>query len=267
VKDATYRQTVLSTRPHEADTAFAEALNAAGIGIVNMPMIEIVPPNSWQAIDEAIGALEVYSGVVFTSANAAGFFAGRLKNGNRTPADLPPVFAVGEKTAAALKLCEIECASVSRSGGAAELADALGDVDNQFFLHPTSNIGRTELAAIVESRGGRVNQVTVYNTVQPTYDDIREIDDQLIMGEIDCIAFFSPSAVQHFAALIPGFKQATVLIAAIGQTTAMAAVTAGWRVDVIAPEQTAESLAEAIRERFESNERIQFNDGEQIDLA
>jgi uroporphyrinogen-III synthase len=265
--DSYFKQIVLSTRPEAANDEFAAALKERGVGIMHMPTIDIAEPESWTAFDKAADALDVYSGILFTSVNAVGSFVKRLGARGEGINDLPPVHAVGEKTADALKQLGIPVETMPASGGAAELADALGDVDNQFYLHPTTDKARPELANIIQERGGKLNTVVVYRTVLPRYEDIRDVDEQLIMGEIDCVAFFSPSAARNFMSIIPGFKQATVLIATIGQTTAQAAMALGFRVDVIAAEQNAISLANAIADRFTSNEIIDFNDGEQVDLT
>jgi uroporphyrinogen-III synthase len=65
--------------------------------------------------------------------------------------------------------------------------------------------------------------------------------------------------VKNFKALIPDFMQVTVLAAVIGRTTAVAAMGNGIRVDIIAPEQTEESLAEAIAERLASPDRVDID--------
>ena len=262
-----FAHTVLLTRPKGSADRFAELLAQHGIGVVHLPMIDIVPPASWDAVDEAIDAVEVYTGIVLTSANAARFFLDRCRERLGTLETLPPVHAVGEKTAEAARGYGIEVATVPETSSAGHLAQALGDVSNHFFLQPGADLMREDFAKQVEARGGRVNRVTVYRTVAPPARDLAAIDQLLIEGGIESIAFFSPSAVRNFIALIPDFKQATVLIAVIGQTTASAVFSSGLRVDVIAPEQSAESLAAAIAERLASWQRIELDPDMNMDIG
>jgi uroporphyrinogen-III synthase len=262
-----YAHTVLLTRPQGSSDSFVELLAAHGIAVLHLPMIEIGPPASWEAADQAIDAVEVYSGIVLTSANAARFFLDRCRERLGTFDALPPIHAVGEKTAEAVRGYGLDVATVPESASAGHLAQALGDVSNHFFLQPGGDLMREDFAKQVEARGGRVNRVTVYRTVAPPARDLAAIDQLLIEGGIECIAFFSPSAVRNFNAIIPDFKQATVLIAVIGQTTASAVFSSGLRVDVIAEEQTAESLAAAIAERFGSWQRIELDPDLHMDIG
>ena len=259
-----FTRIVLSTRPEGTGDGFANALHAHGIDVLHIPMIKIVPPLDWAPLDEAVGALEVYSGIVFTSANGVHMFMERLQNSGRDVAKLPPLHAVGEKTANTLLEHGLEAATRLQFGGAVELAESLGDVNNQFYLHPTSDKGTGQFAEAVADRGGKVNEVIAYRTIRASYDEIRDLDEKILYGEIDCIAFFSPSAIVNFTAILPEFKQATVLVAVIGPTTAVAAQAHGLRVDVIAEEQTAESLADAIAKRFGSYQRIELDGDAQL---
>ncbi|MBL0174127.1 MAG: uroporphyrinogen-III synthase [Ignavibacteria bacterium] len=262
-----HAHTVLLTRPPGASDAFERILDAADIGVLHMPMIEIVPPLSWDAADDAIDAIGVYSGVVLTSANAARFFLERCRERLGGLDDVPAVHAVGERTAEAARAFGLDVATVPVSASAGHLAAALGDVSNHFFLQPGSDLMREDFAAQVEARGGKVNRVTVYRAIAPPKRDLAALDQMLIEGGIECIAFFSPSAVRNFTAMIPDFKQATILIAVIGQTTASAVFSSGLRVDAIADEQTAESMAAAIVARFGSAQRIEMDPDMHMDIG
>ncbi len=252
-------QTVLLTRPEGCGRAFAETLAKRGIKVRHFPMIEIMPPEDWTAADDAIENISVYSGIAVTSANGARFFMERYYERGGLIENLPPVHAVGKRTAEALSSYGIAAKTSPDEASAAALAASLGDISNSFFLNPASDIAGKDFVDAVAAAGGKAHQVIVYRTRQPSARDVRDLDRRLIEGEIDCIAFFSPSAVKNFSALIPDFMQVTVLVAVIGRTTAVAAMGSGIRVDIIAAEQTEESLAEAIAERLASHGRVDID--------
>ncbi|MBI5646292.1 MAG: uroporphyrinogen-III synthase [Ignavibacteriae bacterium] len=261
------RRTVLLTRPLSAAGPFEQTLAARGVSVMHQPFLDITQPDDWSEADRALDALGVYTAVLFTSVNAVRFFMARVRSLGVAPADVPPVYVVGEKTAAAAREEGLDIAGQPAQANGAALADALGDVSNQFFLQPGSQIARDDTARIIEARGGRLHSVVVYHTVSATPSDLRELDRLFVEGAIDCVAFFSPSAVRAFTTVIPDFKQATVLVAVIGQTTAAAALGSGLRVDIIAPEQTGEAFAEAIAARLDSEKKIELDPDLHMDIG
>ncbi|MAT38314.1 MAG: hypothetical protein CL946_01780 [Ectothiorhodospiraceae bacterium] len=262
-----FARIVLNTRPRNTSGEFEAALAKHDIETISFPMIELAAPSDWGEVDKAIEAIELYTAIIYTSANAVQFFLRRVQEVGRDITTLPDAIAIGDKTKEALNAFGLEGRVYDGVETGFDLANAIEDVSNQYFLQPASNIAKKELAERIQERGGKVNTVLAYETKLPSNSDLRAIDDRLIMGEIDCIAFWSPSAVNNFCKLIPEFKQATVLIAAIGQTTAAAVGANGLRIDVIADEPTGEVFAQSIVDRLISDERIQFNEGEQVDLT
>ncbi len=258
-----FRLTVLLTRPEGSGSGFTRILEEAGHRVLHAPMIRLEDPEDWDPVDEAIDAIGVYSGILLTSAQAAVCFLDRCRERGLSAADLPPIHAVGPKTAAQVEEFGAEVRTIAERSDGAGLADALGEVSNSFFLQPGSDLMRTELSDLVARRGGKVHPVVVYRTIPPDPAQVEHIDRLLISGLIDCVAFFSPSAVRNFSALIPSFKQATVMTACIGQTTAMSLMNLGLRVDLISPEANEEALARAIVERLGNvQSRIEFDEGE-----
>jgi uroporphyrinogen-III synthase len=256
-----YKHTVLLTRPRGGDDTFARLLEAEGVRVLHEPFIEILPPADWAPLDAALDAIGVYSAIALTSMNAAHFFFARAAERGVAMDELPPVYAVGPKTAEMIRRAGVEPAVVPTSYTARDLAAALGDVSNQFILQPGSDIALADFAEAVAAGGGQVNSVCAYRTVRAERATVRELERMFVEGEVDCVAFFSPSAVKAFAAMFPEFKQATLLMAAIGQTTASAVLGNGLRCDVIATEQTAEGLARAILARLASGERVDLSGG------
>src|ERR1043166_775774 len=76
-------RTVMITRARAQAAEFAAALEAAGARVVACPTIEIVAPESYAELDEAIENLFGYDWLVFTSANAVEHFLRRLEALNK----------------------------------------------------------------------------------------------------------------------------------------------------------------------------------------
>ena len=251
--------TVLVTRAKEQAQEFTAMLATSKIRALHFPMIDIQPPDSWDDLDSAIQRFHEYDGLIFTSINAVHFFFTRLSGHDHAFAHLPLCYAVGERTKQAIEEKGGTCTFIPEKYNGSDLVKVIREVAGKKFLQPKSNIGREEIKTLVESAGGLVHQVNAYKTVIPSGVEIRKLESHLVEGWIDCIAFFSPSAVKNFASIIPQFKQATILVAAIGNTTAATAASQGIRVDIIAPEATSASMANAIISRLQSDLHIDLD--------
>ena len=73
---------------------------------------------------------------------------------------------------------------------------------------------------------------------------------QPIENKIDIATFFSPSSVRNFLEILGVETVQHALIAVIGPTTAEAVKEAGLEVNIVAKQQTAESLVHGIVEHF-----------------
>lgn len=237
--------TVLHSRP-QPSANFDRVLQKNGLAVVHVPLITIVPPVSWEAADEVLGRLLDFDGILFTSLNAVNAFFTRAEKQDVDVSSLP-LFAVGPRTAEAIT-AKRQSAEVVSAGGAKELAMKLGDVRNKIFLQPASDIARPELADAVKSGGGEVRLVTVYRTLPASARETDRLRALVRKNEVQCAAFFSPSAVRHFASALVDYDLSSICIAAIGTTTAEQLLASGLRVDVVADRQTEEGLAEAIVE-------------------
>ena len=102
--------TILVTRAAEQSAPFRVLLENRGAHVVCCPAIEIADPDSWQACDEAIWKLASYDALCFTSKNGVAKFMGRVRSIRPLALETlstKEIFAVGEKTACALRSCGI----------------------------------------------------------------------------------------------------------------------------------------------------------------
>jgi len=133
------------------------------------------------------------------------------------------------------------------------------DPINRVFL-PRADIATENLAAGLVELGWEIEDVTAYRTVRaapppaPTREAIKT-------GGFDAVLFTSSSTVRNLVG-IAGKPHTTTVVACIGPATAAAAQEHGLRVDVLAPEATYESLAEALADHGETLRQASIEKGE-----
>lgn len=245
---------VLVPRTKVQAESLSIALRRAGAVPEEVPTISVEPPRNPQQIDKAVrGMVEGrYEWIAFTSVNALRAVKEKLVGYGldaRAMSGLK-VAAVGAKTAEALRDWGIEPDLIpsGEQSAAGLLADwppydEVLDPINRVFL-PRADIATETLAAGLIELGWEVDDVTAYRTVRasPPPPETREA---IKSGRFDAVMFTSSSTVRNLVG-IAGKPHATTIIACIGPATAKTAEEFGLRVDVMAPEPSAEVLAESL---------------------
>jgi uroporphyrinogen III methyltransferase/synthase len=123
--------------------------------------------------------------------------------------------------------------------------DEVLDPINRVFL-PRADIATDTLVAGLQDSGWEVDDVTAYRTVRaaPPPAEVREA---IKSGQFDAVVFTSSSTVRNLVG-IAGKPHATTVVACIGPATAKTAEEHGLRVDVLAPEPSADALVQALAE-------------------
>jgi uroporphyrinogen-III synthase len=249
------RRVILLTRqPERAEEMVGEIERRGGRAVV-IPMIDVGPPRSWGACDAAIARLATFTAIAFASVSSVHAFLGRLRETGVGTDGLHRlrIWAVGKKTAEALRAEAVEPDCVPEDFSAAGLLAALGEtLRGAAVLLPRGDIAREELARGLAGAGAEVTAVTVYATGRP--GEAPGLRRRVRAGEFDAIAFASPSAVENYAELC-GVSSASPLpahtkCAAIGTTTADALRTCGMGAEIIARESTGVGLVRSIDEYF-----------------
>ncbi|HZI20675.1 MAG TPA: uroporphyrinogen-III synthase [Pyrinomonadaceae bacterium] len=256
-------RTVLITRARAQAGEFAALLEANGARVVSCPTIEIVPPESYQLLDEALANLYGYDWLVFTSANAVEHFLARLAAAGLEVGELDElrVCAVGRATAERLAEAHVHVDVVPARAQAEGVMEALeaylggrAGFENLNFLMPRAAAGRDLIPNELEAAGARCDVVPAYRTVRPETTDRAKVEALLVGGGVDCVTFTSPSTVRHFAELFGTRDLAPLLagvrVACIGEVTARAAAEHNLRTDILPAEQNAPALARAVAEHF-----------------
>jgi len=256
-------RTVMITRAREQSAEFASALEGHGARVVSCPTIEIAPPESYAALDEAIDNLFGYDWLVFTSANAVEHFMRRLEASGKEAAELDElrVCAVGDATAERLADARVHVDVVPQKFQAEGVFDALeaylggreGFAGLNFLL-PRAAAARDFLPRALEAAGARADCVTAYRTVRPETTDRARAEALLAGGGVDCVTFTSSSTVHNFAQLFDTRDLRPLLagarVACIGGVTAETAAEYGLRADIVPAEATARALAVAVAEYY-----------------
>jgi uroporphyrinogen-III synthase len=245
---------VLVTRPHDQARAMMELIEQHGGTALCTPMIRILPPVDWGECDEQIGRLKVFAGVVFASANSAAKFLERVGERGKT-SDLhggPAVYAVGKKTAGALERLGLSPAFIPEVFSGKELAAYFrgAKLERARYLLPRGDHGREDIAEGLRAAGADVVPVVVYRTAGPDETSAKTARQALGAHTIDVVTFASPSAVRNFVQILDPelleYVTCSVVVGAIGGTTADAAAECGLPVTIVASTATGEGLVESI---------------------
>jgi uroporphyrinogen-III synthase len=246
--------TILITRPREQSEELVRAIEQKGGRALVVPMIQIMPPESWEECDEALGHLAIYDGIILTSTNAVDGFVSRALTKGIGRADFSRCvwYAVGKKTGERIEQSGGRVEFIPDNFSAAALAEELErrSPARKRFLLPCGDQAREELKRNLEQAGAHVETPIVYRTAAPSDADRDQLLDALTAGEIDVVTFASPSAARNFAAVVPTRVMAQTekrpKVVALGSTTAEAIRGLGYHVDAVATEASISGFVAAI---------------------
>ncbi len=250
---------IVVTRSRGQASQLSALLEGMGARVIEFPTIEIAPVEDLSPLDRAIGGLEAFSWLVFTSANGVEIFFARLFGLGRDGRALHGlrVAAIGGQTASRLEDFGIRADLVPErftSAGTLEAFRAVfgASLQGESVLLPGSEIARDELPEGLREMGARVVQVPVYRNLRPDYSE--EQLEALFSPPVDLVTFTSSSTATHLAAILDGCGRGSRLKelkgASIGPVTTRTARELGIPVAVESPQQTVAGLAEAIRAYF-----------------
>ncbi|HWR08291.1 uroporphyrinogen-III C-methyltransferase [Sporomusa sp.] len=246
-----YGKKVLVTRAREQASALTDGLAKLGANCIEAPAIKIVPPESYEPLDEAIARLNEYNWLIFTSVNGVEHFFSRLAAaGLDTRAIAARVAAIGSPTANLLKNYGITADIIPAEFRAEGVIEALEPYIKQGMkvLIPRALVARDILPVKLTELGAVVNVVPAYRTLVGDTDGLK-LAAKLEQGEIELITFTSSSTVTNLLNLL-GQEGARFIakakVACIGPITAETCLANGIKPDVIAEEYTIKGLIAAI---------------------
>jgi uroporphyrinogen III methyltransferase/synthase len=225
------------------------ALRAIPILVEEHPLMTFAEPEDWAPVDRALGRMNAYRAVAFTSPRAARAVVNRLLHlGISWPRgeSSPLVWAGGPATEAAL---EGSLGAVRRPPDSASArwgaAGALGRVmleagTGSPVLFPCGETRRGELAHSLRASGVEVDEVVCYRSVLASEGSARAA---AMRGTVLVVS--SPRVAELLAAACPPGRRPDLV--AVGPTTAQSARDAGWPPVAAAELPTAEAVSAAVQ--------------------
>ena len=198
---------VVITRAPEQQSEMSCLLIVLGAKVLELPALEIGPPDNWEPLDNALQGLNRFHWVVFSSANGVRAVQQRLKCQGRSLACRPQsvrLAAVGRKTAQHLENLRAPADFVPPDFVADSLVDHFPittTLSLDILIPRVQSGGRTLLANAFSDAGARVVEVPAYESRCPsTIPDITA--NYLRQSAVDAITFSSSKTVRHTAKLL-----------------------------------------------------------------
>jgi uroporphyrinogen III methyltransferase/synthase len=243
---------IVVTRAAEQARELTARLTELGATVILLPVISFADPADFSPLDAAIAALGGFDWVLFTSANAARFFARRCRTRGIEPraaqsgerslfvATVGP--ATSEAAAAEGFLVGHMAEEFQGSALARELAE---DLAGRRVLLPRGDLAAADLPTALRAAGADVTEVICYRTLEVD-SAAPEAVEAVRRGDVDVVSFFSASAFRALVGHLGTEYLRRVAIAAIGPVTAAEIRAAGLTVAIEAPEATTKSLISAL---------------------
>lgn len=244
---------VLITRTREQAGTLAALLTERGAVPLELPTIQLEPPEDWEPADRAIAALDQYAWAIFTSANGVRSFFERLERQGLDVRALKGVrlAAIGPATATALGELHLRVDFSPSEYVAEAIVEGMRQFDlaGKRVLLPRAQDVREILAAGLARQGALVDDVAVYRTRPAGDPDVAR--GLFREGKVDVVTFTSSSTVRNLVTLLGDPARsllATATIASIGPITSQTARDLGLTVQVEAAEHTIPGLVDALEE-------------------
>ncbi|BBD09807.1 uroporphyrinogen-III C-methyltransferase [Desulfovibrio ferrophilus] len=244
---------VVVTRAREQASGFADTLREMGACAFQFPTIEINPLPDYAEVQAAIGQIENYDWLVFTSVNGVLKFWEQLDGMGLDTRVLGgrKVAAIGPATAEALVARGVRPDFVPPKYVAESVVAGLierGVGQGTKVLIPRARVAREVLPEELSKAGADVTVLPVYETGL-NEDGPEELVAKLDAGDIDYVTFTSSSTVENFFQLLAPEKlkqYPDVKLACIGPVTAKTLAEYGFTPDIQPEDYTIPALAAAL---------------------
>ena len=249
---------IVVTRARAQAGELSAELEELGAEVLEFPAIEIQPPEDFGPLDAAIGDLDSFSLLIFTSVNGVDAFAGRLAHHGLDLRAVPRgarVAAIGPATAQRIREAGLRVDVVPEEFRAEALLESVSGASlaGKRVLIPRARAAREILPEKLREADAEVVVAPAYESV-PSLEGREELAKKLEAGRIDCVTFTASSTVENFVGAFGAEEAARLLgggrVACIGPITADTARRSGIRVDVEAREYTIPGLIEAVVDSF-----------------
>lgn len=191
---------ILITRGAKQAPRLSDGLRALGAIPVEVPVIEICPPESYEPLNRALRQLDRYDWLLFTSMNSVvPFHVCAMDLGIPLTNLKPRIAAIGRATAQALEtLVHLKVSLTPKEYVAESLVEALAaQISGKRILLARAAIARDVIPDALRELGATVDVVDAYQNALPDAapSQLREA----LAQEIDAATFTSSSSVTHLA--------------------------------------------------------------------
>jgi uroporphyrinogen-III synthase len=249
---------VLVTRAQKQANSLAALLTKHGAEVIEIPFIELLPPESWEPLDSSLRAILDYDWLILTSVNGVAAFFDRVQHLDMLVDELQhlKVTAIGPATAQAIEDHGLVVDIVPEQYVAESVIRSLrGKVKKgERVLLVRAKVARDVIPVQLGDMGAKVDVREAYQTVLPD-DAPQRLLKLLTSGEKpDVITFTSSSTVENLMKMAVGSpiaqNLAGIKFAAIGPVTAATLRDYGLPVHIEAEEYTMAGLVRAIEKHF-----------------
>lgn len=257
-----FGQRILVTRARRQAGALSTLLQACGAAVLEVPTIEVAPPGDAAPMDAALGRLDIYDWLFFTSVNGVETFFARLLEKGSDLRDLKGkrICTIGPATARAVERFYLRVDLVPEEYRAEAVIPALEGflggrerLKGLTVLLPRAKVARDVLPDQLRALGTRIDVVEAYQTLLPKGSGPC-LRTALAARQVTGVTFTSSSTVTHLAALLEtddlSAALAGVWVACIGPITADTAKKFRLSVDIMPKDYTVPGLASAIAGHF-----------------
>jgi uroporphyrinogen-III synthase len=255
---------VLVTRAAHQAGKLSEGLRNLGAEPFEVPVIEIVPPDSYDALDAALLHIDNYDWLLFTSANAVAFFQVRAKDlGVQLSNCRARIAAIGRSTADALeKLAHLKVSLTPREYVAESLvAELAPQIAGCRVLLARAAIARDVIPDALRAAGATVDVVDAYRNAMP--ESAPALLREALHKGIDAAAFTSSSTVTHLANAAHqagiAFPLAGVAAISIGPITSATLRDLNWEPDAEANPSDVPGLIQAVADALANGDSSKCN--------
>jgi uroporphyrinogen-III synthase len=242
---------VLVTRAAHQAGKLSDELRASGAEPVEVPVLEICPPESYEPLDRALRSLDTYDWLILTSANTVLAMVERASALGLEPFSTKAIkiAAIGTGTAAEARNAGLSVALVPENYVGESIVESLaGQVAGKRFLLARAAAAREVIPDAMRSAGATIDVVDAYRNRMPA--NAQEQLRQALAQGIDAVTFTSSSSVSHLAdaARASGLKFPFIGVAAvsIGPITSATLRDAGWEPSTEASPSDIRGLVDAV---------------------
>jgi uroporphyrinogen III methyltransferase / synthase len=251
-----FSKRILVPRAEQQAGETARAIRERAAEPVLCPVIELLPPPDPARLSDAVGALDQYDWVLFTSSNGVQRFLAELtRQGKDVRAfGRARIGVIGPKTAEAIERAGLRPDLVAREFVGEALAEAvLAAAHGKRVLVARALVARDELPQMLGRAGYSVDVVPAYQTVPIAGQQRDQLRELLTTGAVDVMLFTSSSTVNHTCDAL-GSDAAALLskitVASIGPVTSASLQARGVPVHVAASVYTVSGLLDALEAHF-----------------